>query len=89
MFALGSYLLDGGGGLLCLFLQPAQLLRGLDDLPLQRVILRLGDLAVGEGDIGLFSGGFQRIQLGAGLADGVAQEPLLLGKKLRIRGVQL
>ena len=89
MLALGGDLLDGGGGLLCLFLQALQFLRGLNDLPLQRVKLLLGNLPVGKGDIGLFGGSLQRFQLGFCFAYGVAQQTLFLGKKLRIAGVQL
>ena len=70
-------------------LQILEFLFGFDDLPLEGVILRLGDLPVGEGLIGLLRCRFQRGQFLLGLRDGLAQQPVLLRQQLRVAGVQL
>ena len=69
-------------------LQLLELLLCFDDLSLERVILLLGDLAFRQRLIGLLCGGLQRLQLFLRLFDGVRQELMLLGKELRIAGIQ-
>ena len=70
-------------------LQILEFLFSFDDLPLESVILRLGDLPIGKSGVGLFSGGLEGGQFLLGLGDGLTQQPVLLCQQLRIAGVQL
>ena len=72
------------GGCLQLF----KLLLRLDDFPLERVILLLGDFAFCQRLIGLLGGSLQRLQLFLRLFDSVRQELMLLGKEFRVAGIQ-
>ena len=91
------HLFPGGGDLLRLhgaevlifLFQAFQALLGLGDLPLKGVVLLLGNGAVLERLVRLFGGFLQRIQLFLGGLNLLLEGPVLLGKQLRIAGVQL
>lgn len=62
-------------------------LLGLNDFPLEGIVLALRDLAVGKGRVCLLSRCFQRGELLFGITDRLAQKPVLLRQQLRIAGV--
>ncbi len=89
MFASLGNLLNGYAGLVGLRLQTLQSLFRFDNLPLERVILLLGNLAVGKSRVRLLGGGFEGRQLLLRFGNSLAQKFVLLGEKFRISGVQL
>ena len=85
----GRYLLQRHGRPVCLPLQITQVALRLDDLPLQGIILALGNLAPCQRVIRLLRRSLQRLQLLLRLFDRFPKEPVLLRHQFRIAGVQL
>ena len=82
-------LLDSCFRFVGLFFQLFQFLSRFYDLTLERVILLLGDIPVGESGVCLLRRSLQRFQLFFRLGNGVAQELVLLRQQFRIAGVEL
>ena len=79
----------GGIGGDCFLLQTSKLLLGLNDFPLQGVILVLPEVTVFELLLCLPLCLFESVQLFRGRADGVLEVFLLLGEKLCVGGIEL
>ena len=84
----GRYSLHRRSRLVRLLLQVPQGILRLDDLPLQRIVLLLGNLPIGEGSIRLLRRRLQSFQFLLDLRDCLPQKPVPLSQQLRIARVK-